>query len=366
MPVYSYKTKNGNRWLFKVCVGGRQYLRRGYRTKMDAKQAEIRFMLDDSKNFSDPLLSEVVYSYLKIHGEILKFSSKYRLEGKIKNYILGKLKDKPISRYSFLELNLWWDSIKKEPLKNKNEVLGILNAIFHHAQVYFNFTGHEFEKLVPYRDFSIKPVEPLSNKKYLTVYDFKKIYSLEKDPFFQVYLLVSFFLGMRISEVRGLQRKCYDGKYLYVYQQVQGKSGLGSWLLTSLKTDSSSRIYLLPMFLRQRLDDHIKKYHLDFQSFIFFGKSKKDKMHLEPISENSIVRELKRLSSESGISFSSHSFRHSEATLLNEEGVSADQIGEYLGHSSSEVTKKHYIHETVEHRQSIADLLDAKYQKIFS
>lgn len=366
MPVYSYKIKKGLRYMFKVSVSGKQFLRRGYRTRSDAKKAEAKFMITDNKHIVDPLLSEVASSYLSIHGEMLKYSTLNRLEGKIRNYVLGRLKDKPISRYSFLDLNVWWDGIKKSNLKDKNDILGVLKAVFHHAQIYFDFQGHEHEKLVPYRDFSIKPVESLTKKKYLTVSELKKIYSIEKDPFFQVYLLISFFTGMRISEVRGLQRKCYDGKYLYVYQQCEGKSGLGKWNLTSLKTKSSSRIYLLPEFLKKRLDEHIESNNLISESFIFFGRNKKDKHHLEPLSENSILRELKKLSSVTGIRFTSHSFRHSEATLLNEIGVSADQIGEYLGHSSSDVTKKHYIHETENHRESIAGILEDNFSKFFS
>ena len=76
-------------------------------------------------------------------------------------------------------------------------------------------------------------------------------------------------------------------------------------------------------------------------------------------------RELRRLSRLSGIRFTSHSFRHGEATLLAQEGLPAEDIGRYLGHSSAEVTRAHYIHETEREREEIASLLDERFGKEF-
>lgn len=365
MPVYGYRTKSGKRWMFKVSIRNRQYLRRGFLSREEARKEEASFLVSFGKSKRIPHLSEVAESYLETHGSQVKSSTRYRVEGKIRNYVLGRLPDLPLDRYDYALLNRWWTGIKKLDIQRKNEILGFLKAVFDHARVYFGFEGREHDKLLPYRDFSIRERKE-EGRKYLTMDEFRELYALEEDPYWKLYLLVSFFTGMRISEVRGLQGKCYDGKSLSVFQQVEGKSGKGRWELTSLKTRSSERSYLLPAFLRHAMDDHFRRFGITKASFVFFGRADRRRGHLAPISENTIVRELRRLSRLSGIRFTSHSFRHGEATLLAQEGLPAEEIGRYLGHSSAEVTKRHYIHETEQRKQEIADLLDRQFGSEFS
>lgn len=365
MPVYPYMTKAGRRYLFKASVRNRQYLRRGFLSREEARKAEATFLVSFGKSKRIPRLSEVTASYLEVHGSQVKSSTRYRMEGKVRNYVLGRLPDLPMDRYDYALLNRWWTGIKRLDIQRKNEILGFLKAVFEHARVYFGFEGREHDKLLPFKDFSIRERKD-ERRKYLTMDEFRRLYALEEDPYWRLYLLVSFFTGMRISEVRGLQGKCYDGTSLRVFQQVEGKSGKGRWELTSLKTRSSERTYLLPGFLRRALDEHVRKHSISRSSFVFFGRSSRDARHRTPIAENTVVRELRRLSRLSGIRFTSHSFRHGEATLLAEEGLSAEEIGRYLGHSSSEVTRRHYIHETEERKQEIADLLERQFGKDFS
>lgn len=364
MPVYSYVTARGRRWLFKVSVRNRQYLRRGFRSRDEARKAEASFLLASGKERRMPLLSEAAEGWLRTHGSQIKGSTLYSLRGKVRNYVLSRLPDLPLDRYAYPMLLSWWEKVCAERIQKKNYVLGILKGIFSFARDFYGVDCMSVvNRLLPYRDFSIKDVR--GGRRYLSADEFRRIYAAEEDPYFRLYLLVSFFMGMRISEVRGLQVKCYDGERLYVFQQVQGKSGKGTWELTSLKTRSSSRVYLLPPFLRKAIDAHVEACSLGKESFLFFGRSVRDRRHLEPVSENTLARELRRLSEATGIPFTSHSFRHGEATLLESEGVSVEEIGRYLGHSSGEVTRRHYIHETEKARERIAGLLEEEFGKDF-
>lgn len=362
MSVHKYVTKKGCRYFFKVRKNGRQVMRRGFLKRSEARKAEAVFLLEEDSVVSKvPTLSEVVDSFLEVEKQSLKVSSFYKLKGICVNYILI-LSDKPISDYSYQELKDWWESIKALGLKISNLILSVMKRVFRHAEVYFSVVNRQAEKLIPLRDDSIHMVDRV---KYLSVDSFKKIYSCEKDPFFQLFLLISFFTGCRVSEVRGIQCKCYSKPVLAIVQQVSSKSGLGTWSLTSLKSRSSSRSYVLPGFLAERLEFHISENRLTDESFVFFGRKKDDLNHLEPISENSILRELKRLSRLTGIKINSHLFRHSDATYLSEQGVSSDLIKEYLGHSSESVTKKFYIHSTNERKREIAELFDSKFSDDF-
>ena len=364
MPVYSYVTAKGRKWLYKVSVANRQYLKRGFATREEARKAEATFLLNAGKERRVPTLSEAAEGWLAAHGSQIKESTLYSLRGKVRNYVLDRLPDLPLDRYSYPLLSRWWEKVCSERIQKKNYVLGILKGIFAYAR---DFHGVDcmavVNRLLPFRDFSIRDVR--ESRRFLSADEFRRVYAAEGDPYFRLYLLISFFMGMRISEVRGLQVKCYDGERLYVFQQVQGKSGKGRWELTSLKTKSSSRVYLLPPFLRKAIDAHVAANSLGKESFLFFGRSSRDRGHLEPVSENTLARELRRLSASTGIRFTSHSFRHGEATLLESEGVSVEEIGRYLGHSSGEVTRRHYIHETEKARERIAALLEEEFGKDF-
>lgn len=360
MAVSKYVTKKGVLWMARVRIGGRQVSKKGFRSRADAILAE-RELLVPTKSKA-PLLSKVAEDFFRIQSTQLKSSTLRALKGRYRNHIVKGLKDLPMDSYGYPALSAWWEGLKSGSLKEKNAVLGLLKAIFRHSDVYFGYRNREVEKLLPYRDFS---VHAGSERPYLTFGQFSKVLALEKDPFFRLYLLVSFFTGMRISEVRGLQGKCFDGSRLHVFQQVQSKCDGTGWRLTTPKTRSSVRSYLLPSFLADMISEHVKSNGIGPDSFLFFGRSKRDVLHLTPVSENTLTRELRRLSKASGIGFTSHSFRHGEATLLASKGVAIEEIGRYLGHSSPEITRAHYVHETEEEKARIAALLDRTFKEAF-
>ncbi len=366
MPVYRYRTKRGFRYMAKVFVDGRQYVKKGLTSRREALRAEKALLGKKGKPARElpkgPLLSAVAKDFFEIWSTQLKSSTLRALKSRYRNHVAPSLGNLPVDSCSYAVLSGWWKSMSASSLKEKNAVLGLLKKLFRHADVYFGIVNREVEKLLPYRDFS---VHERKERAFLTFDQFGKVYALEKDPFFRLYLLVSFFTGMRISEARGLQGKCFDGKRLHVFQQVQSKCDGSGWRLTTPKTKASVRSYLLPSFLAEMIERHVKENGIGKDSFLFYARSRNDVFHLLPIGENTLSREIRRLSCLSGIPFTSHSFRHGEATLLASLGVPIEVIGRYLGHSSQEVTRAFYVHEMEEERRRIADLLDETYRKAF-
>jgi integrase len=53
-----------------------------------------------------------------------------------------------------------------------------------------------------------------------------------------------------------------------------------------------------------------------------------------------------------------HSLRHSNGTILAEDGVDVLTISRHLGHSSTRVTESVYIHELAARERTAADALD--------
>ncbi len=104
------------------------------------------------------------------------------------------------------------------------------------------------------------------------------------------------------------------------------------------KTLKSTRTISVPSFaaevLRERL---VVVASEDPHHLIFFSRNH------TPLTTNNVRRRLRATLGEAGISgVTPHSFRRTVATALDRAG-GADLAAEMLGHTSSEITKRHYI-----------------------
>jgi integrase len=120
------------------------------------------------------------------------------------------------------------------------------------------------------------------------------------------------------------------------------------------KTASSTRLVSVPSFtaavLRERLvvvadesPDHL----------LFFSRNH------TPLTTNNVRRRLRSVLQEVGITgVTPHSFRRTVATVIDRAG-GADLAAEMLGHSSSEITKKHYIEPDQKVNPLTAEILES-------
>ena len=104
------------------------------------------------------------------------------------------------------------------------------------------------------------------------------------------------------------------------------------------KTTKSTRTVSVPSFaaevLRERL---VVVASEDPEHLIFFSRNH------TPLTTNNVRRRLRNILSEAGIEgVTPHSFRRTVATVLDRAG-GADLAAEMLGHTSSKITKQHYI-----------------------
>lgn len=79
---------------------------------------------------------------------------------------------------------------------------------------------------------------------------------------------------------------------------------------------------------------------------------------------SSLNRKVESWSSIIGFHIYPHLFRHTTASLLNSNGVSVDVIQHLLGHSSEEITKNVYIHDTEEKKEAMNTLINGFINEI--
>ncbi|MBE7324258.1 DUF3435 domain-containing protein [Nocardioides sp. Y6] len=120
------------------------------------------------------------------------------------------------------------------------------------------------------------------------------------------------------------------------------------------KTASSTRTVSVPTFagavLRQRL---VLLANEEPEHLIFFSRNH------TPLTTNNVRPQLRTILEQAGIEgVTPHAFRRTVATTLD-RAAGADLAAEMLGHTSSEITRKHYIQPEEQVDPRTADILEA-------
>ena len=180
MTLKKYKTKTkGTLWYERISINQRRYFKRGFKTRKEAEEYGHYMYRLVGQRLNAPKLSEAVASYLEISKQQVKITTYQKLKLRMNKYILGMLPDIRIDQLNYLDLSKWWNGIKRLKIQDKNIFLNDLKRFFEHVAVYFNCRNEEVNKLIPYKDYSIKThVRPL---KYITYDDFKKFLKVSAD-----------------------------------------------------------------------------------------------------------------------------------------------------------------------------------------
>ena len=183
------------------------------------------------------------------------------------------------------------------------------------------------------------------------------ISDLNTSDIYYILFMFAFICGLRISEVLGIKVKDINlesRKFKLSHQYNDSIRGTPEMKYTQLKTINSIRDYLLPKSFIDILANYIKEKNLDENDYLF-----KHKKNLVPLSRTRVNLKLHEIQKKKNLPFFSfHAFRRSEASLLNEVGLSGNIIADYLGHDSFSTTKEYYLGYTNKQKEEISDILE--------
>lgn len=108
------------------------------------------------------------------------------------------------------------------------------------------------------------------------------------------------------------------------------------------------------------LQEHIKINNLKEDNFIFFSSKNKN----DPIPEQTFRKHSNDYCKKISPAFHFHQFRKSTVTHLFDKDISLEEIKNYVGHSSSNITKDVYLKRSKERNQAILDVLNATIKDI--
>ncbi|KUI44053.1 integrase [Mycobacterium sp. IS-1590] len=160
--------------------------------------------------------------------------------------------------------------------------------------------------------------------------------------------------GLRISELLGLYWSDFseEGATLTVTGKVVRAAGKGLLRIEETKTAAGRRTVALPIFAATVLSARRNVPYLGEQSMIFPSNAGTWR---DPDNFRARWREVR---ADLGVAdATSHSFRKSVATLIDDEGLSARIGADHLGHSRISMTQDKYMARGRVHT-AVADLLD--------
>ncbi len=235
MPVY--KDKNRNSWFFKVCIKGRQFLRRGFESKKEAINAEASFLIENNKK---PKNSKKELSYVELLNEYKKYLKKefkitYYLSvaREIDHYYSTLFKDVSINKLTYNDVSKARKIIDEANVNvaTKNKRRSFLIRFFHWIKIYYDYDFYLIERMQVFKDYSIK--KTVAKSDMVQHEDFIKIYKSCDNPFYKLAFLTFYLFGLRLGELLALKVDAFDlkNKSFQVYQEVSFKTGLGHYVI---------------------------------------------------------------------------------------------------------------------------------------
>lgn len=367
--------KRGNKWYYafegaKMNGKRMRYERVGGNTKAEALRA-LRKALDEFENSGDVLdMSNIsVHDYFWYWFDHyvmkeLKYNTQENYRMVIRLHILpyiGKYKLKAIQPAAIQKVidNNYDKGLSKKTL---TIIRSVLNGGFRKAVYPFQLIKNDPTRFLVMPKYDERNKKTKEDLKIITLKEFQKLTDHVKPnhPFF-LPMMIAFNTGLRKSEVVALtwDNIDFDEQTLTVDKIIvmQGKE----WKYGTPKTQSSYRtidigdnlLNLLKSQKKKQMENRMK-YGQYYTKNNFICTKENGNL----FTPNSIKHYARKVSQETGINFTFHSFRHTHATLLLENGAIDKAIQERLGHSRISTTMDTYSHLTKKTKKETVNIFE--------
>lgn len=355
----AYKNTQHKCWVASRTVedlqGNKKRIRKfGFKTKKDAIDFENSLSINDFINKNDITINQLCNEFLLNKKDVVKITTYKATETVINLHILPHLDKYKINNINQRIVLKWRRELIDKGLTNSriNRCIKILKEIFKYAKPYYKIDVDPF--------INIKPLVETKQHKidYYTIDEFNKLISVIDDLVYKTFFTVLFYCGLRKSEALALQWTDIDfnSKTMNITKSVIQKIKGQPFTLTTPKTESSIRLIRLDNYSLKALNN-LKMYYtsslIDFtpEGFIFG--------YIRPICENTLNARFDKYVKLAKIKkIRIHDFRHSNASLLINNGASPLLIAKRLGHSNIEQTLNTYSHLYQEKEDNIIDLIN--------
>ena len=313
----------------------------------------------------------------------VKVSSMQKYQAHLKNNIAPYLGDKKVQEITPAMLDEWVRKLLSEGLARNT--LKAIHSLIHHA---LNYAVYPAQLISSNPAAYIKvPKNAPKNIVKRTIIAPEQFHALlEKYPFGTppyIPLLLLYHTGMRLGEMLGLSWADIDfaAKRINLSRQMVYINRRG-YYFTTLKTESSKRYILIDDYLLGELrrwqnqqaenekqfgDSYVYIYrepdgHIQRQSKSL-PAPEGEKVSLLCVYDNGqlVLRgKITEILKVEGLN--AHSFRHTHATQLIEDGAAPKGVAGRLGHANATITQNLYTHDTLKLQEETAAIFDKNLQ----
>ncbi len=352
-----YKDAKRNTWYFRTYIEDKfgnkvQKCRSGFKTKSEAKEAELLFLTKLEKLNNDIFFQELYDDFIKDKKQNLKAQSIRSTISRYENHILPYFKDYKLSKITRGIYIDWKDQIinKKFSYKYNANLHGCMVAILNYAVGFYDLDKNIASKV---GNFSKRDYMPKVN--FWTYEQFNQFIKVVDDEVYSTLYKTLYFTGMRLGECLALSWNHIKDDYIKVERTLAKEKLNNEPIFNTPKTKSSKRNIRLDnetITLLNKLKVYYKAY-VGFNDdwFVFGG--------LSPLSQTTVGRRKDDYCLEANVKrIKIHDFRHSHATLLLSRGVPITVISKRLGHADLSMTLNTYSHLIPEDEDKAVNLLN--------
>lgn len=348
MPVYKDKER-GTYYVSCYISKNKKKTKRGFKTKKAAVEWENEFILSECKDLDMNFASFVeVYRNDMLHK--IRENTWQTKNAIIDSAILPYFGKMSLSSITSNDIMKW-----------QNEMLGYCNekgkpyspaylktincqlsAIFNHAVKYYDLKCNPVIKAGSMGKKNSREMEFWTKEEYQ-----KFIEEVMDKPISFYAFEMLYWCGLRLGELLALTPKDFDFKNNTVrinksYQRIKQKD-----VITDPKTPKSIRTIVMPGFLVEEMQEYINS---------VYGIEDDDRLF--QITKNYLHREMDRGSKAAGVKrIRIHDLRHSHVSMLVNQGFSAVDVANRVGHESIDITFR-YAHMFPTTQKEIANRLD--------
>lgn len=367
--------KRGKSWYYRIDLayinGKRKQIERfGGKTKEEA-QNTLREAIKEYQTTGDVLslsdISVIDYyeywfnNYVKIN---LKLNTQKNYRGILDNHIfpyIGSYQLKSV-RPGTLQKLLNEEFDKGFSKQTLSIIKGVLNKGFQMAVYPYGYLQQDPTRYISIPKYDMKEWKDKGDLKIISMEDFKILSSaVSQSDTFYLPMMISFQTGLRRAEVCGLmwQDIDFDEETLTV-ERIMVQDGK-DFVLGTPKTKSSYRTIAMGSTLVKILRTMRKRQK---ENKLFYGDKYIEtdfvcvKENGQPVTTNSIKWYTAKLRKQTKVNFNFHSFRHTHATMLLEQGAKPKDIQARLGHSRLSTTMDTYAHVTKKMKKDTVDIFE--------
>ena len=375
-----YKTKKGDRWMFKIYAGidpetghKTQTTRRGFLTRDDAKFAARRLEqeMDIGITRNNPTFEDVFFEWWPTHKATLKASTIHTKKVKYNKRVLPAFRNLKIRditpAYCQQVINKW-----ARVVKPKDFVIQT-NLVFKYAirRKYIAESPLDHVIIPSHKDELLANDEEKRNYWELDeVNEFldKAEANLRRQEYIMFYMLI--FIGLRKGELAALTWKDinFAEKTIKINKTLFFEDGkeVAQTLKTSRKSKEKSRVKVM--------DDEtaklLRRWQIEQREGFLADGIREDIKYVicrhdrRPIRLSWPNDRLESAIKKFGLHrITVHGLRHTHASLLFEAGATLKDVQDSLGHKDVQTTMDIYTHVTKTKQVQTADLLRAYTRK---